>query len=63
MFADPRVLEKRSARIWWSNCATASRDIPKFPSLRVLYGMALCVNLDVQDSHGRTRRSRLARAQ
>lgn len=50
MFADPRVLEKEEKEYLVVQLAESVEQYPKVAELRVLYGMALCVNLEVQDA-------------
>jgi len=50
MFADPRILEKREKEELVARLGECVQQYPKVSELRVLYGMALCVNLEVQDA-------------
>lgn len=50
MFRDPYVLEKDERIELIQQLQEAVALEPAFPELRVLLGMALCVNLDVQDA-------------
>jgi len=50
MFADPRVLEKDEKEFLVAQLGDFVEQYPKVSELRVLYGMALCVNLEVQDA-------------
>lgn len=50
MFADPRVLEKDQRAELMAQLGDCVEKYPKVSELRVLYGMALCVNLEVQDA-------------
>lgn len=50
MFADPRVLEKEDRAELVAQLGDCVEKFPKVSELRVLYGMALCVNLEVQDA-------------
>ena len=50
MFADPRVLEKNERAELMTQLGDCVEKYPKVSELRVLYGMALCVNLEVQDA-------------
>jgi hypothetical protein len=47
MFADPRTLEKEEVVALVTELCEAVAKHPQVANLRVLYGMALCVNLDV----------------
>lgn len=48
MFADPRVLTKEESGELLTALRGAVTQNPRVSELRVLYGMALCVNLDPQ---------------
>lgn len=50
MFADPRVLTKEETGDLVSGLREAVAQHPNVSDLRVLFGMALCVNLDAQDA-------------
>ncbi len=50
MFADPRTLEKREKVELVAQLRTAVEEHPGVSELRVLLGMALCVNLQPQDA-------------
>lgn len=50
MFADPRILEKDEKEYLVAQLGECVEQCPKVSELRVLYGMALCVNLEVQDA-------------
>ncbi|MGH9586318.1 MAG: hypothetical protein ACRD3F_05165 [Acidobacteriaceae bacterium] len=50
MFSDPYVLEKDERVELIQQLREAVALEPAFPELRVLLGMALCVNLEVQDA-------------
>jgi Tfp pilus assembly protein PilF len=50
MFADPRMLEKQERAELVAQLRTCVAQHPKVSELRVLFGMALCVNLDVQSA-------------
>lgn len=50
MFADPRVLEKDEKEFLVAQLSDFVEQYPNVSELRVLYGMALCVNLEVQDA-------------
>jgi len=50
MFADPRVLEEDERTELVAQLGDCVEKFPKVSELRVLYGMALCVNLEVQDA-------------
>jgi hypothetical protein len=50
MFRDPRVLEKRECRELIARLRQAVELAPQQPGIRVLLGMALCVDLQVQDA-------------
>jgi len=50
MFADPRMLEKPERAELVSELRLCVRQYPKVSELRVVYGMALCVNLNVQEA-------------
>lgn len=50
MFADPRVLDKQEKEELVVHLGECVERYPNVPELRVLYGMALCVNLEVQDA-------------
>ena len=43
-------LKNRRRKTWWRSWASVLSSTRKCPELRVLYGMALCVNLEVQDA-------------
>ena len=48
MFADPRLLEKQECADLVADLSQCVARHPKVSELRVLLGMALCVNLDAQ---------------
>jgi hypothetical protein len=48
MFADPRILEKQERITLLSDLRACVAHYPEVSELRVLLGMALCVNLEVQ---------------
>ncbi len=48
MFADPRILEKQERAELLAQLRACVAQHPKVSELRVVYGMALCVNLDAQ---------------
>ena len=48
MFADPNMLEKEERAKLVNELRECVAAYPKVSDLRVLYGMALCVNLEVQ---------------
>lgn len=50
MFADPRVLRKEESAELVADLREAVAKYPNVSELRVLFGMALCVKLDVQDA-------------
>ena len=50
MFADPNVLAKEEVLDLVSELRKCVTAHPKVSELRVLYGMALCVNLEVQNA-------------
>lgn len=50
MFADPRTLEKQERAELVAQLRACVAQHPKVSELRVLLGMALCVNLDVQSA-------------
>src|SRR5271165_5279614 len=50
MFADPRVLDKQEKEELAAHLGECVERYPHVSELRVLYGMALCVNLEVQDA-------------
>jgi hypothetical protein len=50
MFADPRTLEKHEKVELVAQLRTAVEEHPTVSELRVLLGMALCVNLQAQDA-------------
>ena len=50
MFADPRVLDKQEKEELVALLGECVEQYPTVSELRVLYGMALCVNLEVQDA-------------
>jgi hypothetical protein len=50
MFADPRVLEKQERAALVADLRTCVTRYPESSELRVLLGMALCVNLEVQSA-------------
>jgi predicted Zn-dependent protease len=50
MFADPYVLEPAERLQLVDQLRETVRTHPEVAQLRVLYGMALCVNLDVQEA-------------
>lgn len=50
MFADPRVLSKEEAAELVEQLGDCVEHNPKVSDLRVIYGMALCVNLEAQDA-------------
>ena len=50
MFADPRTLEKHEKLELIAQLRAAVEEHPTVSELRVLFGMALCVNLQAQDA-------------
>lgn len=50
MFADPRVLSKDEIAALVEQLGDCVEQNPKVSDLRVVYGMALCVNLDAQEA-------------
>ena len=50
MFADPQVLEPKERLELVEQLRETVQAHPQVAQLRVLYGMALCVNLDVQEA-------------
>ncbi|MGH9717316.1 MAG: hypothetical protein ACRD4R_11400 [Candidatus Acidiferrales bacterium] len=50
MFADPRVLEKNEIAELVELLGDCVDQNPQVSDLRVIYGMALCVNLDAQEA-------------
>ncbi len=50
MFADPRTLEKHEKVELVAQLRAAVEEHPTVSELRVLFGMALCVNLQAQDA-------------
>lgn len=50
MFADPRVLSKEEIVVLVDQLRVCVEQNPDVSDLRVLYGMALCVNLEAQDA-------------
>jgi hypothetical protein len=50
MFADPRTLEKHEKVELVAQLHAAVEEHPTVSELRVLFGMALCVNLQAQDA-------------
>lgn len=50
MFADPRMLEREDRVELVAQLRACVAAHPKVSELRVLFGMALCVNLEVQDA-------------
>lgn len=50
MFADPRVLAKEEIAELVEQLGDCVEQHPSVADLRVLYGMALCVNLDAQEA-------------
>ena len=50
MFADPYVLDKAQRADLVGQLRECVHANPRVPELRVLFGMALCVNLDVQEA-------------
>ena len=50
MFADPYVLDKDEKKELISQLRKCVTQFPQVPELRVLLGMALCVNLDVHSA-------------
>jgi hypothetical protein len=50
MFSDPRTLEKQERAELVAQLRACVAQHPKVSELRVLFGMALCVNLDVQSA-------------
>ncbi|MGA8366941.1 MAG: hypothetical protein WB716_06460 [Candidatus Acidiferrales bacterium] len=50
MFADPRTLEKQERAELVAQLRACVLQHPKVSELRVVYGMALCLNLDAQSA-------------
>jgi len=50
MFADPRVLSKEQIAHLVEQLGDCVEQHPKVSDLRVIYGMALCVNLEAQEA-------------
>lgn len=50
MFADPRVLAKEEIVELVEELSRCVEEYPASPDLRVVYGMALCVNLQAQEA-------------
>jgi tetratricopeptide (TPR) repeat protein len=50
MFADPRVLSKEESAELVEQLGDCVEQNPKDSDLRVIYGMALCVNLEAQEA-------------
>ncbi len=50
MFRDPRVLEKHETADLVAQLRSAVDLAPQFVELRVVLGMALCVNIEIQDA-------------
>lgn len=50
MFRDPRVLEPEERRDLVTQLKNAVELAPNVPEIRVVYGMALCVNLQAQEA-------------
>ncbi|MGA9883254.1 MAG: hypothetical protein WBQ34_06020 [Candidatus Acidiferrales bacterium] len=50
MFADPRVLSKDEIAGLVERLGDCVEENPEVSDLRVIYGMALCVNLDAQEA-------------
>src|SRR4051812_20959810 len=50
MFADPHVLEEHERLALVEELCACVQAHPAVAELRVIYGMALCVNLEVQDA-------------
>lgn len=50
MFADPRVLEKNEIAELVEQLGVCVEQNPEISDLRVIYGMALCVNLEAQEA-------------
>jgi Flp pilus assembly protein TadD len=50
MFRDPRVLEPEERRDLVTQLKNAVELAPNVPEIRVLYGMALCVDLQAQEA-------------
>jgi tetratricopeptide (TPR) repeat protein len=50
MFRDPRVLEPEERRDLVTQLKNAVELAPNIPEIRVVYGMALCVDLQVQEA-------------
>jgi hypothetical protein len=50
MFRDPRVLEREECRDLIADLRRAVETVPHIPEVRVLLGMALCVDLQAQDA-------------
>jgi cytochrome c-type biogenesis protein CcmH/NrfG len=48
MFADPHLLEPEERRELMSQLRQAVAEYPEIGELRVLLGMALCVNFEIQ---------------
>lgn len=48
MFADPYLLEKEERAVLVEQLRTCAAEFPEVANLRVLLGMALCVNFEVQ---------------
>lgn len=57
MFRDPRVLEREERAIIVTQLRGAVELEPHVPEIRVLYGMALCVDLQVQEALEQLRES------
>jgi Flp pilus assembly protein TadD len=50
MFRDPRVLESHERNDLIASLSQAVELLPSFPEVRVMFGMALCVDLRVQEA-------------
>ena len=59
MFADPRALAKEERADLVKQLKDCVVRHPEVSDLRVVYGMALCVNLDAQEAMEELARSRL----
>jgi hypothetical protein len=57
MFRDPRVLEREERASIVAELRSAVELEPHVPEIRVLYGMALCVDLQVQEALEQLRES------